>query len=283
MKSEVKMLPMSDGTSLYLQIEERGHAQWIVVIHGIGEHCGRHKHYTELLGQYFNILYYDLRGHGQSQGERGAIKDFKQFSLDLKELLDFLRTDLRMTKYHLASHSMGALIACDFLQNIVSEDNYPEQVFLSSPPIGVGGHLGPLTNLIPTSWAQKLSALPVGVNLGGLVDLKYLSHNPEISENYIHDPLNILKLHTSLLLGLMYTSKRVFEKKINLKCPTAIIFGSGDGITSPEQTERYFTLVEKGHALKIIVDGRHELHNELEKFRGPYREFLKTFFLKSMR
>jgi alpha-beta hydrolase superfamily lysophospholipase len=119
-----------------------------------------------------------------------------------------------------------------------------------------------------------------GMQLGGLVDLNCLSHDPRIKQQYTNDPLNILKLHTSLLFGMLDTSKRVFSAPLNLKCPTAIIVGTDDQIVSPEHIEKYFTLIEKGQTLKLIEGGRHELHNEIERYRTPYCEFLKDFLLQ---
>jgi alpha-beta hydrolase superfamily lysophospholipase len=185
-----------------------------------------------------------------------------------------------MGRYVLAAHSMGALIASDFLQNHAESDLYPERVFLSAPVVGLSGPLGPIANLLPRNWTNNLASMKFGMQLGGLVDLNCLSHDPRIKQQYTNDPLNILKLHTSLLFGMLDTSKRVFSAPLNLKCPTAIIVGTDDQIVSPEHIEKYFTLIEKGQTLKLIEGGRHELHNEIERYRTPYCEFLKDFLLQ---
>ena len=45
---------------------------------------------------------------------------------------------------------------------------------------------------------------------------------------------------------------------------------------SPSLLIDYFTRVEKNAKLFKVEDGYHELHNEIEKYRAPYVDFLKA-------
>lgn len=278
MIGQQRFLKLRDGVEIYCDIREVGAQNWLVVTHGIGEHMGRHRYLTDLFGHALNIVYYDLRGHGKSGGERADVADFSMFMQDLDELLHFLRQEFRMQRWMLFGHSMGALISCGFLQSKAQELEapYPHKVFLSAPPVALSGPGGTFARLAPARVVDALAALPFGMKLAGLVDLRALSHDPRVQGAYVSDPLNALKLHTRLVTGLAQSSKRVFSAPLNLRCPAFVAVGSEDRIVHVPSVEEYFSFVEKGVQLKVIEGGFHELHNEIEKFRKPYFAFLKS-------
>ena len=86
---ETKNLKMRDGVNIYMQVKEIGSPYWVISIHGVGEHLNRHQYISELLGQDFNILQFDLRGHGKSGGKRAYVDSFKDYYEDLFEILEF--------------------------------------------------------------------------------------------------------------------------------------------------------------------------------------------------
>ncbi len=279
MIGQQRFLKLRDGVEIYCDIREVGSPLWLVVTHGIGEHMGRHKYLTDMFGHNINIFYYDLRGHGKSGGERADVADFSFFMEDMGEILAFLRAEFRMSRFMMFGHSMGALITCGYLKSFIKDSPWPEKVFLSSPPVALAGPAGSFARLAPARVIEALANLPVGLKLGGLVDLRALSHDPRVQESYISDPLNCLKLHTRLVTGLANASKHVFSSPIGFKCPAYVSVGSEDRIVHVPSVEEYFTFVEKGVRLKIVDGGFHELHNEIEKFRKIHLNFMKSSLL----
>lgn len=80
-------------------------------MHGLGAHSGR----WEALGEFFqgnNISSYalELKGFGQTQGERGDIDDFNIYFRDIGFLYDIINRDNPGKKIFLLGESMGALI-----------------------------------------------------------------------------------------------------------------------------------------------------------------------------
>lgn len=278
---EEKYVDLNTAIKVRLKICEGGHQKWIVALHGLGEHLGRHEHIADLFAGKFNIAQFDLRGHGKSQGKRGAISDFKEFSDDLLAVLNYLKDQLNMKKYLLFGHSMGGLIVADYIQNYCPDDFYPEKVFLSSPPAGLTGVLGSLFEVAPLGVTEKLKALKIGVGLGGQVDMRNLSHDETIVENYMADDLNILKPHTSLIFNLIHTMKNVFTKPLRCKCPLYCSVGSEDKIVDPKALVYYFKQIEKGAEFRVFEGGYHELHNEEKKWRDPYLEYLTSALTSS--
>jgi alpha-beta hydrolase superfamily lysophospholipase len=129
--------------------------------------------------------------------------------------------------------------------------------------------------MIPGTFFHKLAKIKPSIPLGGMVDLKFLSHNPTVIEDYVNDDLNHMKLHSKLLIELVKTSKDVFKRKINSGVPSFCSYGTEDGIVNVEDLEHYFSKVEKNFTVTPVPGAYHEIHNELDKYRKPYLDYLK--------
>ncbi len=276
---EIKTIEISKDVHIKASIIENGSPTWLIVSHGLGEHRGRHQHIFELFSQYMNICIYDLRGHGESSGKRTWIENFTDYVDDLAGVLSYLKEEYKMTKYSLSGHSMGALITASFLQKISKDENYPEKVYLSSPPVAIPGPLGEIFHLAPMKVIKLLRSLPVTYALPGLVDLKNLSHDGRIVDQYINDPLNSTKVHSKLAFELVSHCREVFSRPLRAKCELYVSVGSEDKIVSPKALTRYFNNVEKQAKVYRIDGAYHEIHHEIERYRKPYFEILRECLL----
>ncbi len=276
MNGEQHFFKMRDGVELHVDIRERGHDEWLIVTHGIGEHLKRHLYINDLFSGRYNIVFYDLRGHGLSTGEDAYVADFNDFILDLEELLGVLRKRFRMESYVLFGHSMGALITSRFLQIKAQREFYPRKVFINAPPVGFSGVAGQVASWAPFALIDGLTKLPGSLKVGGLVDLNYLSHDPMIKKEYVDDELNHQKLHSKLAFELAKCSHETFSRPINPHCPAFVSVGSKDRIVSYSQLVSYFQVIEKNFDLQVIDGAYHEIHNEIEKYRAPYFKHLKA-------
>lgn len=274
MISERRMIEMSDGIKIHCDIHESGHKWWIIASHGAGEHLERHDYLSHLFNADFNVLRYDLRGHGRSEGKRAYVSEFTRFFVDLDEVISYLRKEYKMENYALFGHSMGGLITAGYLQNYAKKDFYPGLVFFNAPPAGYNGVLGKLVDILPVSAVKSVSCLP-SVALSGLVDIKYLSHDPRVSDAYKKDELVSLSLHTHLLFGMAAIGKQVFSKEIKPDCPTYCTGGSGDQVVNISMLKKYFETIEKKVKYLEFEGAYHEIHNEIEKYRKPYLDYLK--------
>ena len=277
-----KFLQMKDGTELSVQLKEVGSQVWIISTHGIGEHLGRHKYIPELFGHDFNIFQYDLRGHGRSMGRRAWVQDFSLFMEDLKEIIRFLNEKYRMQRFILVGHSMGALITAAYMQNYVDEALYPEKVILNAPPCGASGFLGQVIKVLPSQFFKGACDLPYSIPVGGLVDLNYLSHDPRVKDEYIKDELNSTKLESKLLFELMKTGTETFARPLRSKCANYVSVGSADRIIGKDDLITYFTEIDKSFKLTVFDGAYHEIHNEIEKYRKPYLDYLKATINESL-
>jgi len=280
MIGEVKTLHLRDKTELFVKVHEKSAPIWIITTHGVGEHCGRHAYMNDLFSEYFNILQYDLRGHGRSHGKRGYVENFEQFALDLKEIIEFAQKVYGADKIILFGHSMGALITAQYVQQFIGvNDLYPIKVFLSAPPVKLPGILGNLLFSSPYSLSKGLAKMRFSVPIKGMVDLKHLSHDVAVGEAYKRDEFNLMALHSKLLFEMINASRNVFTRPLRVRCPLHAAVGSEDKIVDPVALIHYFQEVEKNCNLQVIKGGYHELHNEIKKYRLAYFNFLKGSFM----
>ena len=268
-------IQMHDNVDLNVSIQDSGSPLWIVATHGIGESSKRHIWLNQLLGKNFNIFRYDLRGHGQSENPTGHAT-FKLFRQDLECILMYLKRHYKMEKYVLFGHSMGALICAAWLQTCDIKKLYPHAIFLNAPPVGFTGILGKILQHLPLNSLSKLNDIPLSLKIGGLIDTNYLSHSPDIKEQYYQDPLNHLKLHSKLLLDMVISSRKTFSRPLNPKCPAFVTVGSEDRIICVNSLINYFKFIEKNFYLQIFEGAWHEIHNETKKYQLPYFDFLQT-------
>ena len=107
----------------------------LVFIHGLSGSSSAWIEYEKRLENKYNILNFDLRGHGTSV-KKEKYKDYEISKLgeDLYDLVSYLN----IKKFVLISHSLGTLVAFDFMKNhtdlvekavFLSPDFYPKRRF----------------------------------------------------------------------------------------------------------------------------------------------------------
>ena len=109
---DVTWLTMADGQRLFLRdwpsLQARGA---VLIVHGLGEHSGRYGQLAAWFNQRgYAVRSYDQRGHGQTPGQRSALRHGD----DLLEDLATVYTDYANGLPHaplLLGHSMGGLVA----------------------------------------------------------------------------------------------------------------------------------------------------------------------------
>ncbi len=282
MIKERKQIVMRDSTKINCQIHEGGHRVWIIGLHGMGDHMGRHDYLMKLFSSDFNVFQYDLRGHGESGGKRGFVEDFSFFTEDLVEIIDYLKRDYRMDRYILVGHSMGSLIAADLIQNFGDKVLSPERLVLSSPLIGFKGIVGGTFKFLPSKILNTLAGMKLSFPIYKKNYLSFLTHDPGVHEKIKEDNLILRKIQTKLYFEVLKASRTIFSKPIRPTCPSFSIIGESEFIVDLKEFNFYFDFVEKSFQIKVIEGGAHELHNEIGRFRSPYLDYLKNICLESL-
>ena len=134
-----------DGLQLYYRRwlpSDEPAAVVVVVVHGIGEHGGRYAGLAEEVCRHDYATYaLDLRGHGNSDGDRVLVAAFADYVNDLESLLDRLATVHPHIPLYLLGHSMGGAIVAHLALR-----GRPEirGLILSAAALRIAGNLFPL-------------------------------------------------------------------------------------------------------------------------------------------
>jgi alpha-beta hydrolase superfamily lysophospholipase len=105
--------------------------------HGLGEHSGSYSRLAEgIKSSDYNIFVWDLRGHGLSKGKRGVIASWSDYTRDLVQFVQHIKSDKLFTgPLILSAHSMGGLV---LLKTLLDHGPLDAQAFtLSSPLLGI--------------------------------------------------------------------------------------------------------------------------------------------------
>ena len=90
----------------------------VIIVHGSKENCSRYSEFaSELSGNNINVYSYDHISHGERENynDKYHIDGYEELLLDLKEVINFVNSDLPGVPICLFGHSMGSLICRNYL------------------------------------------------------------------------------------------------------------------------------------------------------------------------
>jgi acylglycerol lipase len=232
----------------------------LVIVHGYAEHSGRYEH----VGAYFaergyTVHAYDLRGHGQSDGERVLVRSMTEHLDDLDTFLARVRERAGDAPVFLLGHSMGGGIVT---LAMVTRRSRVRGVVLSAAVLPVGGvgqaMLGRVLMLVgrlaPRLGLRALAA-------------ETISKDPAVVALYDADPLNYRGKMPAGTVAAMFRAGRVIDKRMEtITDPLLIMHGSADALTQPDGSRRLYERVASvDRTLKLYEGLYHEILNEPEQ------------------
>ena len=206
----------------------------VALCHGYGEHAGRYAHVGARLNQHsISLVGADLRGHGLSDGERGYVQHFSDYHRDLEAILIAARRCSGNGQIALLAHSLGGLIACDWLLSRGESADLLGLV-ISSPFLGLtpSSELAARMTRPLTQIARRLS---VPANFSG----KDLCRDPEMVQRRDEDPLVNRRIVLSTITDALNAAEVVCASADRLATPTLLLYAGSDWIVSAESTERF--------------------------------------------
>ena len=248
------------GLELYYQRWKPDHQAKAVValVHGFREHSGRYVPMAEHLTSHGYAVYcFDHRGHGRSPGQRGHIDAWAEYRGDTEAFLALIRREAPDLPLFLLGHSMGALIALDFL--LFHPEGLRGAVISGAP-------LEPIDATKPVQLfvARVLSRIRPRLSMTSKFGGEAVSRDPEVVRAYDTDPL--VHNQSSVRWGMEFlaTIDRVKARAAEVKLPILMLHGGSDPIVSPDGSRRFFEQIGSADKeLKVYPERLHEPHNDI--------------------
>lgn len=251
----------ADGLRLYYQewrsAKPRAH---LLITHGLGEHSDAYHEFAQELADYdLQISAWDLRGHGRSQGPRGAISDIYQLSQDFEI---FVRYVLKLAHSDqpvmLMGHSMGGLVLLKSLLGLRELHACP--LILSSPFLGVA--------LPVPQWKRQasgvISQIAPKFTLDAGLPPQLLTRDPERLQRYERDPLRHQKISAGLFESALSAIESVFFHAGTYQAPVFTIASESDPVVDSREIRQFTSHLPNPANQSHWLPGRlHEVFNDL--------------------
>ena len=249
----------ADGINLQgFRIKPKQSLYSLIVVHGVGEHSKRYLSFAKNISATNCTCYlYDQRGHGNSDGKRGHITQFEDYSNDLLKIYDLVFSESQEHPVFVYGHSMGSIVAVLFALNHQAKiKGLILTGFPFKPSIPISGYTLKLIKII--SKIIPLQSIPTMINV------KQLSHDENIWNTYKQDNI-INKTVTFNWISEFYSALDGLKKSLtNLELPLLIMHGGEDKIARLKGAKQAFQSIHsKDKTFQIFEGQRHELLNEL--------------------
>ncbi len=251
----------SDGLQLFAQTwQPEAEARAVVcLVHGLGEHSGRYAHLAAALtGADYALLAFDLRGHGQSGGQRGHAPSYEVLLDDIARLLDEAAQRFPDRPRFLYGHSLGGALALNYA---LRRRPQLAGVIATSPLL--------LPAFEPPAWKVSLGRIMYSLwptlSLSNEVNPHHLAHDPAVAHAYVDDPLVHNRVSARLGIDMLQASQWALAHAAEFPLPLLLMHGGADPITSPDASRQFAERTPGDCTFKLWEGLYHEIHNEPEQ------------------
>jgi alpha-beta hydrolase superfamily lysophospholipase len=249
-----------DGLNLFVRSwRPDGQARALVaIVPGFNSHSGYYLWVGEQLAANGVAAYaVDLRGRGQSDGERFYIQTFSDYVSDVASLVDLAKSREPGLPVILLGHSAGGVVSCLYTLD----------------------HPGTLAGLICESFAHEIPApdfaLAVFKGLSHVAPHAHILHlknelfsrDPKVVKAMNDDPLIAHETQpTQTLAEMVRADERLKQEFPQITLPVLIIHGTADGATKPSGSQHFYDKVgSRDKTLKLYEGYYHDPLNDLGK------------------
>ena len=251
-------LTSADGTRLAYRAWPHPQAtHTFAVAHGLGEHSGRYEAFARAMGARGMATYaVDLRGHGKSDGQRGHVDSWNQWTDDIAAFVSLVEGQASGEVIPVG-HSFGG--AAMLSAALAGKLKNARRFIVSSPALK-------LKVTVP-GWKVSLgdftSRVVPRVAMSNEVDPTTVSRIPEVVEAYRNDPL----VH-SMISSRMFTEWRRATEDIlasagQITIPFLILAGDSDRLVDPSGSEQLHAKSQAKSTLHMLPGRYHEPFNDL--------------------
>ena len=251
-------LSSADGTKLAYRAWPRAGADaTFAVVHGLGEHSGRYARFAEAMaGHGMSTYALDLRGHGESGGQRGHVDSWSQWTDDVSVFVSHVEHLVGGEVVPLG-HSFGgaALLSTVLAGKLPSSKRFA----VSSPALKL--------KLQAPAWktavAPFASKIVPRLAMDNEVDPGAVSRIPEVVAAYRADPLVHSRISSRMYTEWQNATVDILARAAQIKTPFLILAGTADPLIDPEGSRRLHELTPSLSQLHMLEGRYHEPFNDL--------------------
>ncbi len=248
----------ADGTKLaYRAWPKAGANTTFAVVHGLGEHAGRYARFAEAMANHgMSTFALDLRGHGESEGQRGHVDSWSQWTDDVSAFVKHVE-GLAGTEVVPVGHSFGGAA---LLSTVLSGKLTKSRRFgVSSPALKL--------RLQAPAWQTALapfaSKIVPRLAMDNEVDPATVSRIPEVVAAYRNDPLVHSRISSRMYTEWQKATIDILGRADQIKIPFLILAGTADPLIDPEGSRRLHELAPSLSELHLLEGRYHEPFNDL--------------------
>jgi acylglycerol lipase len=230
----------------------------VLIVPGFNSHSAYYAWTAqELVADRLAVYALDLRGRGQSDGERFYVETFDDYVSDVSHGVALVKSREPGVPLYLLGHSAGGVVACLFALD----------------------HQAELAGLVCESFAHQLPApdfaLAVFKGLSHLAPHAHILHLK--NEDFSRDPHAVAAMNadpliahetqpTRTLAAMVRADERLKQGFPLVTLPVLILHGSADKATKPSGSQLFYdTAGSKDKTLKLYEGHVHDLLNDLGK------------------
>jgi alpha-beta hydrolase superfamily lysophospholipase len=233
----------------------------VLVVHGLGEHAERYVRLAaDLCAAGWSVQSWDQRGHGASEGARGAVATSTSLLDDLALMLRTLRDEDVPRPLVLLGHSMGGAVAA---RHVADGGNGIDALVLSSPAFDAGLSRRQRLQL----WLGHRFAPDMAVDNG--IEPAWISRDALVVRQYSDDTRVHHRVTPRLAQFIVESGAAALAAAPRWHVPTLLMWSGADRCVSPRGSAAFAAAAPRAVVQTRCFDGlAHEIFNE------PEREFV---------
>uniref|UniRef100_UPI00398F511C monoglyceride lipase-like n=1 Tax=Pristiophorus japonicus TaxID=55135 RepID=UPI00398F511C len=250
----------------------------VMLIHSAGEHCGRYKRIIAmLLNQSLLVFAHDHIGHGQSEGPRIIVRDFKIYIRDCLQHIDMLKRMYPTLKLYLLSLCMGGTIAIYILRG--RPGDIAGAIFIAPLLLMNPESATPQKMLMAKVMYHVVPNLPMGY-----IDPRLLSRDESQVQAYIDDPLVYHgPVRVRFSIEVLNALTKIEKLLPSITTPMLILHGDADSLSDIRGSYiMYGKVGSQDRTFKVFNQCFHELHHEIPSVIDEVMEIMKLWLQRRL-
>lgn len=229
----------------------------LAVVHGLGEHGGRYAPLGTWLAQRgVSVWAIDLRGMGQSGGDRGQLDSWNDWLDDARRLWTLVEREAPGLEIVPLGHSVGGVVVASAL---LRRALTPRRFVLSNPAFRI--------RMPMPGWKRALGAVAERatprLSMPSGIDPRLLALDSRVGEAYVADPWVHDRLSARLYGEWMRAAREVVERAPDLPAPYLLLLSPEDPIIDPAVSEAFDRAADVGQTVRRYPDRWHEPFQDL--------------------